>query len=108
METYNKEEVIHEDFCEKGALSHVLGRSNVRAGTAGRRRQDMQGAGYWRRGTLCLGLLHCSLGVAPSSLPSSVNFGASANTNQVGPVSSCKADNSPAQRLAPASLDRVF
>lgn len=46
------------------------------------------GAGYWRRGTLCLGLLHCSLGVAQSSLPSRVNFGASANTNQVDPVSS--------------------
>lgn len=45
MDTYSKEELIHEDFCEKGALSHILGRSNVHAGNAGRRRQDM----HWSR-----------------------------------------------------------
>lgn len=66
------------------------------------------GAGYCRGATLCLGLLHCSLGVAQPSLPSRVNFGASANRSQVDPMSSCKADSSPAQKLAPASLDRIF
>lgn len=66
------------------------------------------GAGYWRGGTLCLWLLHCSLRVAQSSLPSGVNFGAFANTNRADPMSSFKADTSPAQRLAPASLDQVF
>lgn len=84
------------------------GKSNVRAGTAGRRRQDMERSRILEGGTICLWLLHCSLRVAQSSLPSAVNFGASVNTNQVDPTNSFKADSSPAQRLAPASLDQVF
>lgn len=66
------------------------------------------GAGHWRGGTLSLRLLHCSLRAAQASLASGDNFGAFANTNQADPTSSFKADSSPAQRLAPASLGRVF
>lgn len=66
------------------------------------------GAGYWRGETLCLQPLRCSLRVAQSSLPSEFNFGASVNTHQVEPTSSLKADSSPAQRLAPASLNQLF